>query len=75
MGQLQQLLILCALLLAALPFSVANLEITEVMPNPDGDDDAIAPEGEWVELHNSGFEAVNLSGYLLRDSQHHELPV
>jgi len=44
------------------------------MPDPVGDDDALMPEGEWVELRNLGDADVNASGWVLYDSDDaHEL--
>ena len=34
--------------------------LNEVMPNPAGYDDAVWPGGEWMELYNSGTNAVNV---------------
>lgn len=40
----------------------AQLFITEVQPNPAGDDTA-----EWVELHNVGTASIAIGGYTLND--------
>ena len=51
-----------------------NIKINEFMPDPAGSDSAKMPEGEWVELYNVGEAAVNVSGWVLYDSDdHHEL--
>ncbi|MBI2035376.1 MAG: lamin tail domain-containing protein [Candidatus Liptonbacteria bacterium] len=39
------------------------LRINEFLPNPAGKDTA----GEFIELYNSGFTPINLSGFSLRD--------
>jgi len=54
---------------AAAPWSVSEvphgvLVLTELMPNPA---DCPDHEGEWVEVHNSGDRAVDLSGLWLAD--------
>ena len=41
--------------------------ISEVMPNADGPDQGIFPQGEWVELVNSGDSDVNLYGWAIVD--------
>ncbi len=41
--------------------------INEVMPNADGSDQGIFPQGEWVELFNTGSTAVNLEGWTIVD--------
>jgi len=43
-----------------------RLQLTEVMPNPAACSD---DEGEWVEVHNTGPEPVDLSGLWLADNQ------
>src|SRR3990167_2690735 len=43
------------------------LEITEFLPDPQGLDNANIPDGEWVELHNSGTEEIDLLGFILKD--------
>ena len=40
----------------------SKLQITEFMPNPVGNED-----DEWVELYNSGDNAINLEGLILND--------
>ena len=37
--------------------------INEVMPNPNGYDDAAWPNGEWLELHNSGTSSVDIRNW------------
>ncbi|CAI8328495.1 MAG: Cardiolipin synthase B [Euryarchaeota archaeon UBA443] len=37
--------------------------INEVMPNPNGYDDAAWPNGEWLELHNSGTTSVDIRNW------------
>ncbi len=62
------------LFLLFLPMVAASLQITEVMPNPEGSDTAAKPHGEWVELYNAGSIPVNLSEYVLYDNvDTHEL--
>ena len=41
--------------------------INEVMTNADGPDQGIFPQGEWVELYNSGSEGVSLEGWAIVD--------
>ncbi len=52
-----------------------NLEITEFMPNPAGNDDAPIPNGEWIELYNYGDEAIDLTGFMIKDQANHVLIV
>ena len=44
-----------------------NVCINEVMTNADGPDQGIFPQGEWVELYNSGSEGVSLEGWAIVD--------
>jgi len=41
--------------------------INELMPNPAGLDTGTYPDGEWVELYNSGSTDLNLQGWKLED--------
>ncbi|HJO42175.1 MAG TPA: lamin tail domain-containing protein, partial [Candidatus Thalassarchaeaceae archaeon] len=41
--------------------------INEVMANADGSDQGIFPQGEWVELWNSGDSDVNILGWTIVD--------
>ncbi len=38
-----------------------------MLPNPDGSDQGIFPNGEWVELYNFGSTDVSLEGWTLED--------
>lgn len=50
------------------------IEINEFMPDPIGDDDFDMPNGEWVELYNSGNMPLNLKDLVLYDNDDsHEL--
>jgi len=42
--------------------------INEVIPNPNGYDDALYPNGEWLELYNSGTVDVDLTGWKVTTS-------
>lgn len=44
------------------PQNSASIFITELMPNPEGDDS----KGEWIELYNSGADA-DIAGWVLSD--------
>lgn len=63
-------LVLGALLCAAVP-AAADLIINELLADPardwDGDGQVSAVGDEWVEVYNRGPEALDLSGYRLRD--------
>ena len=41
--------------------------INELMPNADGSDQGVFPQGEWVELLNTGSSSVNLEGWTIVD--------
>ena len=41
--------------------------INELMPNADGSDQGIFPQGEWIELLNTGSSSVNLEGWTIVD--------
>ena len=42
--------------------------INEVIPNPNGWDDAAYPNGEWLELYNQGTVDVDLTGWKVTTS-------
>ena len=44
------------------------IKINEFMPDPVGDENALMPDGEWVELYNSADFAVDLEGLILNDN-------
>lgn len=46
---------------------IGLLEITEFIPDPQGSDSANIPDGEWVELYNSGSIDLDLLGFILKD--------
>ncbi len=43
------------------------LAISEVMPNPFENDDALKPEGEWIEIYNYGPEEIYAGGLVITD--------
>ncbi len=46
----------------------SGIKIIGIMPNPEGEDNGLMPNGEWIELYNSGNLEVNLSGLLFYDA-------
>ncbi|MFH1788211.1 MAG: lamin tail domain-containing protein [Candidatus Altiarchaeota archaeon] len=50
-----------------LPRGTVGVRISEIMPNPVGSDSASNPNGEWVELQNTGTSSVNVSGWRIVD--------
>ena len=52
-----------------------GVKIIGIMPNPEGEDNGLMPNGEWIELYNSGNLAVNLSGLLFYDAAGNVLKV
>ena len=48
-------------------YDYSVLEITEILPDPAGNDDSLQPFGEWVELYNSGSKTINLDPLHLYD--------
>ena len=40
-----------------------NICLNEAMPNPNGYDDALWPNGEWFELTNTGTSNIDISGW------------
>jgi len=53
-----------------------DLVINEFIPNPVGDDKALMPEGEWIEIYNKLGVGVDLLGFVIYDSyDEHDLPL
>lgn len=48
-------------------YASSNVVINEFMPNPTGDDNALMPGGEWVELYNGTGTDKNITGWTLYD--------
>lgn len=48
----------------------SDIIITEILPNPEGDDDANKPSGEWVELYNTGAAPIDLKELCLTDQDY-----
>jgi len=46
-----------------------DVVINEFLPDPEGSDSDSMPAGEWVELYNMRDEEVNVSGWVLYDSE------
>ncbi|MBU2639574.1 MAG: lamin tail domain-containing protein [Nanoarchaeota archaeon] len=46
----------------------SKISISEFLPNPEGEDNAPLPAGEWIELYNSGPESLDLLGLKLYDN-------
>lgn len=49
------------------------LYITEIMPNPEGSDEAGMPGGEWIEIYNP--DKFDLVGLQLKDESGHSLTI
>ncbi|MBS3157532.1 lamin tail domain-containing protein [Candidatus Woesearchaeota archaeon] len=46
----------------------SKISVTEFLPNPEGDDGATTPNGEWIELYNSGNLNLDLIGLEFYDN-------
>ena len=44
-----------------------DIIINEILPNPKGKDFAAEPNGEWIELFNTGDYDINLAGWQIDD--------
>ena len=56
-------------------FDFDNLEISEILPDPIGNDDASMPEGEFVEIYNDDEEDINLEDFYLEDDFRHKVRI
>ncbi|MBU1111749.1 MAG: lamin tail domain-containing protein, partial [Nanoarchaeota archaeon] len=48
----------------------SKLIITEVLPDPLGDDDGDKPNGEWIEIYNTGDSPLDLDGLFFTDQNY-----
>ncbi len=52
-----------------------TIRINEFIPNPEGNDSATMPDGEWIELYNYGTETIDLTGLILKDNRGTEISI
>ena len=50
-----------------------NLIINELFPNPQGEEDAPMPSGEFIEIYNPNNFDLDIKGYYLIDNANHQL--
>jgi len=50
-----------------------TIKISEFLPNPEGDDNAPMPDGEWIELFNYGTIPIDLTSVILKDNANHKI--
>lgn len=65
---IRKTLLISLIFLTITATSAQSIIINEFMANPIGLDNALMPDGEWVELYNPNNISVNVSGWELRDN-------
>ncbi len=55
--------------------SARDIVINEFLPDAIGPDDALSPNGEWVELYNKGNTAIILDGWYLSDADNNQISI
>ena len=50
-----------------------NIIINELLPDPEGFDNANIPNGEWIELYNKENFEIDLTNYKIKDNSNKEL--
>ena len=60
------------MVLFLIPYAYA-LEITELLPNPIGDDSSTMPDGEYIELYNPLDIKIDLDGFYFLDAAQNKL--
>ncbi len=50
-----------------------KISINEIMPDPEGDDNAAMPGGEWIEVYNDEDYNISLEGFYIEDLFGHRL--
>lgn len=56
-------------------YTFTNLKINEVLPDPVGSDSAPLPQGEWIELYNTGETAVDAAGLKIKDKSENSVTI
>ncbi|QQG39256.1 MAG: lamin tail domain-containing protein [Candidatus Woesearchaeota archaeon] len=51
------------------------VKINEFLPDPNGDDDAPMPNGEWIEFFNDDDQDLDLSGLIIKDNSGKSLEI
>ena len=51
----------------------SRIEVTEFIPDPEGNDDDPMPDGEWIELYNPTNAAIDLKWMFFKDLAGHTL--
>ena len=46
---------------------LGDICLNEALPNPNGNDNAAWPGGEWVEIYNNGTMSVDVSGWYIEN--------
>jgi len=54
-------------------FDYSSLLINEFFPDPNGSDDAPLPNGEWIEIYNSGNNFIDTAGLTFTDKGNNNL--
>lgn len=55
---------------------ITDVVISEILPNPLGDDDALKPYGEWIELNNKDNESsISVEGWNISDSDNNKITI
>jgi len=53
--------------------NLTKIKINELLPDPQGYDNAPMPNGEWIELYNEGDNSANLNGFYFQDVSNRKL--
>ena len=54
-----------------MPIQQSDIQFSEVLPNATSDG-MVFPDGEWIELHNTGLLSINLMGWSIIDGMGNE---
>jgi hypothetical protein len=52
---------------------LTEIKINEFLPDPEGYDNSIMPQGEWIELYNEGGSTIDLNGFYFQDISNKKL--
>ncbi|MEO8581241.1 MAG: lamin tail domain-containing protein [Patescibacteria group bacterium] len=65
----------CNITLDLNPAAPAQIVLNEILPNPQGIDNAALPFGEWVELYNRSDSDVNINNWVIYADAANQFPL
>lgn len=57
------------------PSIISTVVLNEILPDPIGLDSGVMPDGEWVELYNTGLFSVDVNNWYIEDLSGNSAPI